>query len=67
MFNKLHWLGYTESYSETQNYKYCILSGKNGDFTSDTSDMLGTIVEETKLMIRWMMWLRLMLHLRIYQ
>ena len=26
MLNKLHRLGYTESYSETQNYKYCFLN-----------------------------------------
>ena len=51
MFNKLHWLGYTESYSETQNYKYCFLNGKSGDGTSDTSDMLGTIVKETYVQI----------------
>jgi len=47
MLNKLHWLGYTESYSETQNYKYCFLNGKSGDGTPDTSDVLGTIEEET--------------------
>ena len=40
-------MGYTESYSETQNYKYCFLNGKSGHDTSDTSDMLRTIEEET--------------------
>ncbi|KAK1893747.1 Leucine--tRNA ligase [Dissostichus eleginoides] len=47
MLNKLHQLGYTESYSETQNYKYCFLNDRNGDGIQDTSDTLYTIVEET--------------------
>ena len=38
MLNKFHRLGYTESYKETQNYKYCFLI---------TSVILDTIVEET--------------------
>lgn len=47
MLNKLHWLGYTESYAETQNYKYCFINNKNGVGISDTSGALGAIVEET--------------------
>lgn len=47
MINKLHRLGYTESYSETQNYKYCFLNDRNGDGIPDTSGTLDTIVEET--------------------
>jgi len=38
MFNKLHRLGYTESYAETQNYKYCFLNNGNGGNTSDVLD-----------------------------
>ena len=29
MLDKLHQLGYTESYAETHNYKYCFLNNKN--------------------------------------
>ncbi|KAJ8410714.1 hypothetical protein AAFF_G00186710 [Aldrovandia affinis] len=47
MLNKLHRLGYTESYSETQSYKYCFLNDRNGVGISDASGALGTIVEET--------------------
>ena len=47
MLNKLHRLGYTESHSETQNYKYCFLNGRSGDGAPDTSDTLDTIVEES--------------------
>ena len=47
MLNKLHRLGYTESYSETQNYKYCFLNSRRGDDAPDTSGTLDTIVEET--------------------
>lgn len=47
MINKLHRLGYTESYSETQNYKYCFLNERNGDGIPVTSGTLDTIVEET--------------------
>jgi len=45
--DKLHRLGYTESYSETQNYKYCFLNSMTGDGAPDTSGTLDTIVEET--------------------
>ena len=44
MLNKFHRLGYTESYLETQNYKYCFLNGRSGDGAPDTSN---TIVEES--------------------
>lgn len=44
ILNKLHQLGYTESYSETQNYKYCFLN--NGD-EGNNSDVLDTIIEDT--------------------
>jgi len=42
--SKLHWLGYTESYADTQNYKYCFLNNRNG---GNTSDVLDTITEDT--------------------
>ena len=29
LLNKLHRLGYTESYTETHNYKYCLLNDSN--------------------------------------
>ena len=29
LLNKLHRLGYTESFTETQNYKYCFLNDSN--------------------------------------
>ena len=51
MLNKLHRLGYTESYAETQNYKYCFLNSRNGVGISDASGILGTIVEETNDLI----------------
>ena len=47
MLNKFHRLGYSESYSELQNYKYCFLNSRNGDDAPDTSGTLDTIVEET--------------------
>ncbi|KAJ8402846.1 hypothetical protein AAFF_G00361600 [Aldrovandia affinis] len=47
MLNKLHRLGYTESYSETQSYKYYFLNDRNGVGISDASGALRTIVEET--------------------
>ena len=47
MLNKLHRLGYTESYAETQSYKYCFLNDTNGVGVSDASGALGTIIEET--------------------
>jgi len=47
MLNKLHRLGYTESYSETQNYKYCFFISRIEDDATDTSGTLDTIVEET--------------------
>uniref|UniRef100_UPI00358F51C3 uncharacterized protein n=1 Tax=Myxine glutinosa TaxID=7769 RepID=UPI00358F51C3 len=47
MLNKLHRLGYTESYAETQSYKYCFLNDTNGVGISDASGALGTIIEET--------------------
>jgi len=47
MLSKLHRLGYTESYSETQNYKYCFLNSRSGDDAPDTSGTIDTIVEET--------------------
>ena len=47
MLNESHRLGYTESYTETQNYKYCFLNIKNREDVPDTSESLYTIVEET--------------------
>ena len=47
MINKLHWLGYTESYAETQRYKYCFLNDRNGVGISDASGTLATIIKET--------------------
>ena len=47
MLNKFHRLGYTESYTETQNYKYCFLNSRSRDYVPDTSGTLDTIVEET--------------------
>jgi len=47
MLNKLNHLGYTESYAETQNYKYCFLNDKNSIGFSDSSCALDTIIEET--------------------
>jgi len=44
MLNKLHQLGYTESYAEIQNYKYCFLNDGNGVITSDVLD---TIIKDT--------------------
>ena len=51
MLNKMHRLGYTESYAETQNYKYCFLNDKNGVGISDSSGVLDTIIEESDDMI----------------
>ena len=51
MLNKMHWLGYIESYAETQNYKYCFLNDKNGVGISDSSGVLDTIIEESDGMI----------------
>ncbi len=48
MLNKLHQLGYSESYTELQNYKYCYLMNKKKDSTPDPLD---TIVEETDAQI----------------
>ncbi|CAB4039508.1 Hypothetical predicted protein [Paramuricea clavata] len=47
MLNKFHRLGCTESYAETQSYKYCYLNEKNGVGISGASGALGTITEET--------------------
>jgi len=47
MLNNLHRLGYTESYSETQNYKYCFLNSRSGYDAPDCPGNLDTIVEET--------------------
>jgi hypothetical protein len=47
MLNKFHRLGYTESYAETQSYKYCYLNEKNGVGISGASGALGTITEDT--------------------
>ena len=44
---QVHRLGYTESYAETQSYKYCYLNEKNGVGISGASGALGTITEET--------------------
>ena len=41
MLNKLHLLGYMESYAETQDYKYCFFINRNGVGISVT------IIEET--------------------
>ena len=47
MLNKLHHLGYSESYAETQNYNYCFLNDKNSMGFSDSSGTLNTTIEET--------------------
>ena len=47
MLNKFHRLGYSESYTETQNYKYCFLNGRSRDDVPATSGTLDAIVEET--------------------
>ena len=65
MLVKLYWLGYTESYSETQNHKYCFINSRIGDDAPDTSGTLDTLWKQP--MIRPMMRLQLMLHLRINQ
>ena len=44
MLNKFHRLGYTESYTETQNYKYCFLNSRSRDDVPDTSGTLDIIV-----------------------
>ena len=46
MLNKFHRLGYTESYTETQKYKYCFLNVKNGVGISDDPSILGTTSNE---------------------
>ena len=46
MLNRLHQLGYTESYAETHNYKYCFLGNKNGVYTP-VSDSPGILADET--------------------
>jgi len=46
ILDKLHRLGYTESYSETQNYKYSFLNSMTGDGAPDTSGTIDTSVEE---------------------
>ncbi len=48
MLNKLYQLGYSESYTELQNYKYCYLMNKKRDSTPGPLD---TIVEETDAQI----------------
>ncbi len=40
-------MGYTESYSEIQSYKYCFLNDKNRVGITDDFGILGTIDEET--------------------
>ena len=40
-------MGYTESYSETRNYKYCFLNSRSGYDAPDCPGNLDTIVEET--------------------
>ena len=47
MLNKLHRLGYSKSYAELQNYKYCFLNNKKRVGTSNSSGTLDTIIEET--------------------
>ena len=47
MINKYHRLGYIESYTETQNYKYCFLNNRSRDDVPDSYGTLDTIVEET--------------------
>ena len=46
MLNRLHQLGYTESYAKTHNYKYCFLGNKNGVYTP-VSDSPGILGDET--------------------
>ena len=40
-------VGYSESYAELHNYKYCFLNNKKRVGTSNSSGTLDTIVEET--------------------
>ncbi len=40
MLNKLHQLGYSESYTELQNYKYCYLMNKKKDSTPGPLDTI---------------------------
>ena len=47
MLNKLHRLGYSESYAELQNCKYCFLNNMKRVGTSNSSGTLDTIIEET--------------------
>ncbi len=44
---QFHQLGYTESYSEIQRYKYCFLNDKKRVGITDDFGILGTIDEET--------------------
>jgi len=68
MLNKWHQLGYTESYSEIQNYKCCFLNGRSGDGAPDTSDTLDTIVEESGDQINdWWVCDWCLLHFSSYQ
>ena len=46
MLTKFDRLGYTESYTETYNYKYYFLNSRSRDDVPDTSGTLDTIVEE---------------------
>ena len=41
LLDKLHRLGYTESYTKTQNYKYCFLNDSNIVEISGSSDSPG--------------------------
>ena len=47
MLNMFHRLGYSESFTETQNYTYCFLNSRSRDDVPDTSGIRDTIVEET--------------------
>ena len=47
MLNRFHRLAYTESYTETHNYKYRFLNSRSRDDVPDTSGTLDTNVEET--------------------
>ncbi len=47
LINKFHQLGYTESYSEIQRYKYCFLNDNNRVGITDNFGILGTIDEKT--------------------
>ena len=47
MLNKFHRLGYTESYTETHNHKYCFRNSRSRNDVPDASGTLDIIVEET--------------------